>query len=386
MRSRAGLAVERRRVMAAASRVLLLRNFAEDRRLSMEVYADQLFAALRRRRPRDFDFAAYRPALRGATRRLPELLNLRMRAARYIDYPSQAGRQHGDVRHVLDHAYAHVLRAANPKRTVVTVHDLTPILAGRGMIPGIRRPRRSWLAEWTSRYYRRAAALIAVSENTKRDLVAHCGCEPSRIRVVNPGIDPGFRELPTTARALIRQRHGIAPDQKVVLITGHQYYKNQATSMAVFARVRAQLPAALLVRVGRTTAAWRSLLRASGLAAHVVELDHVAAHDMPGIYNVADCLLFPSWYEGFGLPPVEAMACGTPVVASNAGALPESAGQAAILLPPHDVDALAGAVVRVLDDDTLRRRQVAAGRAHAARFSWDATADGVLDVYRSVIA
>ncbi len=351
----------------------------------MEVYADGLSAGLRGLARREFAVNEYRPRLNGACRRLPEAANIRMRAARYLAYPRQASRCQGDLNHILDHGYAHLLSVLDPGRTVVTVHDIIPILAGRGRIPGARLPRRSWLAEWTARHYRRAARLIAVSEQTKYDLVEHCGCDPARIEVVHGGLDPVFRAFNVDERAGVRKAFGLPGGVFLVLITGVQFYKNQTTSLRVMERLRDRFGAGVrLVRLGRRTAEWSRTLAASPMRGEVIEIGHLARADVPRLYNAVDCLLFPSWYEGFGWPPVEAMACGVPAVTSDAAALPESAGPAALMAAPGDVDGLAAHVARLIEDPDLRAHQIRRGLGHASRFQWAKTAESVQKVYESI--
>ena len=119
----------------------------------MEVYADNLICSLRELDQDRFTFTEYRPKLSAMIRGLPETANLRMRAARYVDYPSQAKQQQSDLYHILDHGYAHLMRQLDPARTIVTVHDIIPILAGREWIKGVQPSRRNWLADWTARFY-----------------------------------------------------------------------------------------------------------------------------------------------------------------------------------------------------------------------------------------
>ncbi len=175
----------------------------------MEVYAEHLTAELDRLNDSSIILEEYRPAL-GSLSHLPEVANLRMRIARYISYPLQARRRGSHLNHILDHGYAHLMSVLDSVRTVVTVHDIIPILAGRGVIPGIRREGRSWLAEFSSRYLRKAAHLIAISENTRRDLIDHCDCDPDRISVIYYGVTEAFR--PLGARSEARFRLGLTQE------------------------------------------------------------------------------------------------------------------------------------------------------------------------------
>lgn len=363
--------------------VTLFRDFLEDRRTSMEVYGNNLTRELAAIDSQDVQLTQFRPQL-GAAGYLPAAANLRMRAARYVEYPRHAGAAQGQVNHILDHGYAHLMRVLDPSRTVLTVHDLIPILAGRGMIRGVERPRRSWLSEYTARFYRRAARIIAISENTRSDLIRHCGCDPGRVEVIYFGNRTDLSPMTLAERAAARVRLGLPQGEELILITGQQYYKNQETSLAVVRQLEDEGRAVRLVRVGRDTAMWGAAVQGAGIRRPVIQLSFVPDENMCDLYNAVDCLLFPSWYEGFGLPPVEAMACGTPVVTSNAASLPEAAGDAALTADPDDVETLAAHVARLLDDVALREEQVKRGLQHAKRFDWVSNAARVMEIYREV--
>ncbi len=367
--------------------ILLLRDFREDQRISMEVYGDHLLAALRAQEVEGMQFADYRPQLAPLTKQLPDRANLRMRTARYLDYPRQVRGLRADLYHVLDHGYAHLMQVLPPARTLVTVHDLIPILAGRGLIDGLKKHRRSWLAEWTARFYAKAAHLIAISENTKRDLIEYCGCSEERISVIYYGISERYRPKAELSSADLRRKLGLPISGWLVLITGDAFYKNQTTSLQVMEQLWQRYPRELfLVRLGRDTAEWQALYQQATRKEQIVSLPYLDPSAMPDLYRAVDCLLFPSWYEGFGWPPVEAMACGTPVVASQAASLPEAVGDGGILAPPEDVDALAQGVERLLTDQRFRKQQIERGFVQAAQFRWEKNARQVLDLYRKLLS
>ena len=362
--------------------VTLFRDFAEDGRTSMEIYADNLSAELRVAGAGRYALNEYRPRLNGFAARLPERSNLRMRAARYLAYPRMAAVRQGNINHILDHGYAHLMSVLDPARTVLTVHDLIPILAGRGLIHGIRRNRRSWLAEWTAGYYAKAARIIAISENTKRDLVKHCGCDPKRIEVVYYGLNPAFRPFAEEERKRSRARFGLAENARVVLITGQEFYKNHETCLKVMERLHGKYGNALrLLRLGRITPEWRESSRGSPFREQIIEIPSLPPERMPDLYNAVDCLLFPSWYEGFGLPPLEAMACGTPAATSDVASLPEAVGTAALTAAPDDIEAFSMGVTRLLEDDGFRLEMIAKGIAYSARFNWRENAQRTLTAY-----
>jgi glycosyltransferase involved in cell wall biosynthesis len=139
-----------------------------------------------------------------------------------------------------------------------------------------------------------------------------------------------------------------------------------------------------LVRLGKPYAEWTQAVSKSGLKDHVIELEFVPSERMQDIYNSVDCLLFPSWYEGFGWPPLEAMSCGTPVVTSNVASLPEVVGNAGFMLAPDDVEGLSCAVYSLLEDLNVRQNFVQRGLARAKLFNWESNIMETLKIYEQI--
>jgi glycosyltransferase involved in cell wall biosynthesis len=166
---------------------------------------------------------------------------------------------------------------------------------------------------------------------------------------------------------------------------GSQIYKNQSGALRAFARLRVIYPGSLeLLKTGVSNPEWSNGVEQLGLGEHARCLGVVPRAELPNLYNAVDCLLFPSLYEGFGWPPLEAMACGTPVVASNAASLPEVIGEARLLCAPGDDECLARAMHAVLTDEGLRQSLVEKGLARARQFTWEETARKTLEVYERV--
>lgn len=374
-------------LVTARQKVVLFCDFLEDRRLSMERYTEELSRALATHCANELEVEQCRP-------RIPRLIGAsplgeinRMRIARYLGYPSSVRKRQGDINHVIDQGYGHLLYCLDPKRTVVTVHDLIPLLRWKGEVHGMAKGHRPWLSEFSFQALKRAARLIAISENTKRDLIRHIGCDPSRIEVIYWGIDHRFRPYPEEDRLRMRAQLKLpGPEAHVVLISGGVAYKNGETSLkvAVLLQRRCDRPV-VLARRASPSASWDAAVREIGMEGRVVAVPHLPAGRMPDLYNAVDCLLFPSWYEGFGLPPLEAMACGTPVVTSDVASLPEVAGDAALMAAPDDIEGLADRVYGLLGDQTLRSEQVGKGLRQAAKFSWEQSARRTLQVYQQVL-
>ena len=367
--------------------VTLFRNFIEDQRTSMEIYADQLLKNLQKLDLDFFHFNEYRPIFGRLTNMLTDKANLRMRTARYFDYPLQAKKRGGTVNHILDHGYAHLLKVLDPEMTVITVHDIIPLLASRGEIKGVEKDRKRWLSEYTARFYKMARHIIAISENTKNDLIQYCDCKPESITVIYYGINPVFKPVNTLEKNKLRQLFNLPQDNtKLILIVGEAFYKNRYTSLKVLERLACNYGSAIgLVSLGRNSPDWNYAITNSPQRSKVIHIDYLSSEDMLRLYNAVDCLLFPSWYEGFGIPPLEAMACGIPVVTSNAASLPEAVGDAGLVFAPDDVTGMTDAIERLLKDNEFRKDQVRKGLEHVKNFNWTKNITETLEVYRKII-
>jgi glycosyltransferase involved in cell wall biosynthesis len=264
---------------------------------------------------------------------------------------------------------------------VVTVHDLSFLFFPEGFRGG----NRTYLRLLTAWSVRRARRVIAVSESTRQDLIRHYGLPADRVDVVYNGVDVAFRPLPPEEVAAFRARQGL-PERFLLFVGTLEPRKNIVRLIEAYARL--PQPRSQLMLVGGK--GWffdQVFLRVEelDLAGEVRFVGYIPAEELPWWYNAATALVYPSLYEGFGLPALEAMACGVPVVTSTTSSLPEVVGQAGILVEPTDVAALTAALHRVLQDAALRAKIRAAGLEQAARFSWAETARGTVKSYRRAL-
>lgn len=276
---------------------------------------------------------------------------------------------------------AHSLPPIVPRATVTTIHDLG-YLHFPGEHPPLTRLLRRLSNRWSAR---RATRVIAISGTTRDDLVRFDGIPRGRIKVVHHGCAPSFRPVRDADRIdAVRTRHGL--DAPYVLFVGTlQPRKNLERLLAAFDRVAADRPHVLLALVG--AAGWQPERLERARAAvqardRVRRLGYVEDDDLPALLSGSLALAFPSLYEGFGLPALEAMACGTPVLTSSTSSLPEVVGDAGLLVDPLDVGAIADGLRRLIDDADLRRDLGERGLARAARFTWERAADETLAVLR----
>ena len=286
-------------------------------------------------------------------------------------------------------AVAHVPYFASPLTpavpTVVTVHDLIPLLLPayrtRALVRGY-----AWLV---ARAAQRASLVLTDAEASRSDIVRHLGVQPERVRAVPLAASPSFRPVEDPQRlAALRARYEL-PEEYLLYLGGFDQRRNLATLFQALALARQWQPALpRLALAGASPAADtaltpdpRRLAAEAGLAQGVRFLGRVPEDDKPALYSGALAFLFPSRYEGFGLTVLEALACGTPCVVANATSLPEVGGPGALLANPDDVAGWAEAILRLVSDGALRSGLRSAGLVHAARFTWERTAQETAAAY-----
>ena len=265
---------------------------------------------------------------------------------------------------------------------VVTIHDLSFI-----RFPALFRPaNRLYLTLMTRLSTRRAQRLIAVSRHTASEAVRLLGVPSEKIDVVYHGVDPAFRPRSRIEVEAFRRRRGL-PERFALFLGTLEPRKNLVRLVDAFARIQdARIGLVLAGGKGWFYDELFSRAEALELGTRVLFPGYVREAELPLWYNAATVLAYPSLYEGFGLPVLEAMACGTPVVCSNTSSLPEAAGNAALMVDPNDTNALAEELARLLNEKTLRLEMRRRGLAHAQQFTWAHTAQKTTRVYRRVLA
>jgi glycosyltransferase involved in cell wall biosynthesis len=285
----------------------------------------------------------------------------------------------------LFHAPHYVLPPLAPTRSVVTIHDCIHL-----MFPQYLRNRVAW---WYARTFlwaatRRSDRVLTVSEASKRDILRFFNIPPDKIAVIYNGIDDLFWTAPDEEE-VVRVRERFQLTAPFVLYAGNiKPHKNLERVIDAFFRLRRDdLGELKLLIIGDEVSKYATLRRAVHrykLHKHVRFLGFVPDRTLAVLYRLADVFVFPSLYEGFGLPPLEAMASGTPVVTSNVSSLPEVVGDAAILVDPYDADAIAGGIRMVLTDARLRAGLRERGRARAREFSWERSVARIREIYQEV--
>jgi len=264
--------------------------------------------------------------------------------------------------------------------SILTIHDLSFLRLPECFTPNLL----NYLSKAVPRSIKRANLILADSGNTRKDLLELMGLPPEKVEVLYAGVGENFK--PSDGEKA-RTRYGL-PRRFILSLGTLEPRKNFVRLVRAFATVKSNLKLGndlKLVIAGRMGWLYNGVFRAveeCGLEGDVIFPGYVEEEDLPSLYSAAELFVYPSLYEGFGLPPLEAMACGVPVVASEAPPLPEILGDAALFFSPYDEEGMASAIERALLDDGLRRKLREKGFARSSLFSWDKSARKLLEIYQ----
>ena len=272
----------------------------------------------------------------------------------------------------------------SPCPVVVTVHDLSFFL-----YPELfRRYNRLYLQALTRRTVARAVRVIADSASTRADILRLLGTPPEKVSVIPAGVGVEMRPIGAAEQMqALRRRYGL-PEHIILYLGTLEPRKNLPLLLEAYAQLRRTGCTHRLVLAGGKGWYYEDIeatVTRLGLREEVLFPGHVPDEELPLWYNAADLFVYPSLYEGFGLPPLEAMACGTPVITSNAASLPEVVGDAGLIVDAHSAPALAEAMAQLLGDPQRRRQLRQAGLARARLFSWRATASKTAALYHEIL-
>jgi glycosyltransferase involved in cell wall biosynthesis len=282
------------------------------------------------------------------------------------------------------HATDHVLPYLSHTRSVFTLHDLTPLI-----FPAAHTQlNRRYLQLMLPHFLRDADVIIAVSEATRHDVMTRYGLPPERVRVVYHGVNPRFGPVRPAVAQAIKASYRL-PDRYILAVGTIEPRKNLMTLLEAYHALRAEDSDMSLVIAGAR--GWHSepffnKLHALGLEDSVRLLGRVPDEDLPALYTLAEVFAFPSLYEGFGLPVLEAMACGAPVISSDTSSLPEVVGSAGLLLPPVDVLRWKETLLQLATNAALRAELRQHGLRQAALFTWEKAARQTYAIYQEAYA
>jgi glycosyltransferase involved in cell wall biosynthesis len=383
-------------------RLAVIGDFVEENWPSMNLVAEMLFQHLEREHAGTISATFIRPPLRRRLTRLGattcrSTFNADRLLNRLWDYPRRLRklRDGFELFHVTDHSYAHLLHGLPPQRAVVTCHDLDTFRPLFQPEAGPHSRLLKAVAARTLEGLQRAARVVCVSEATRRDLLAHHLYSDERVVVIPNGVHPSFSAEPdpradAAARRLLASSGASADAQNILHVGSTVERKRLDVLLRVFAAVRAEFPLARLIRVGGPfNAAQKELAERLGLKDSVIVLPFVAGEVLAALYRNASVLLQPSEREGFGLPVIEALACGTPVVASDLPVLREVCGDAALYCPVEDVAAWAATVISLLHEQReqphLWSNRGALAQAQAAKYSWAEHTRRMVALYQELL-
>jgi glycosyltransferase involved in cell wall biosynthesis len=266
----------------------------------------------------------------------------------------------------------------------VTIHDITHIKFPQ-YLPG--KLALYYAKFMINQAVKKSKIIFTVSENTKSDLISHFNADPNKISVVYNAVSPMFKPQSRDEYTHLHKKYSIPADKRVLLYVGNKKpHKNLERLLHAFAEIRGK-HGCVLIMAGKGFDNYKRLEAAAEelrLSDDIIHTGVVSDDDLVSLYNLADALVFPSLYEGFGIPPLEAMSCGTPVVCSNASSLPEVTGDAAQMTDPYDTASIADGIDKVLSDENLRKRLIAGGFERVKLFSWDAAADKIRNTLNSL--
>jgi glycosyltransferase involved in cell wall biosynthesis len=375
-------AVDLPALLPASVRVAVICDFAEENWPSMDLVGDMLSYSLRQQP--GMQVQQLRPALPLARETYGRTLRV---FGRFVHYPRRLHqiRDHFDVFHIVDHSYAHLVHSLPPKRTIVTCHDLDTFRC----LLAPQSERRSFLFRAMTRRIlsglQKAAHVTCDTAATQRELLAHTLLAPQKVSIVHNGVHPDLGAEPdpvadAEVSRIVGRHAGEIPE---LLHVGSTIPRKRIDVLLhVFAESLCHIPELRLLRVGGAlTAEQQNLAVSLGIAGRIQTLPRLSPRLLSAVYRRAGVLLQTSESEGFGLPVIEALSCGTPVIASDIPALREIGGGHATFCPVADVQTWTHAVLEKLRStpDKLRLIQ------HAERFNWSNYAAAMIDIYRRVL-
>lgn len=305
---------------------------------------------------------------------------LRKQIDRFWGYTRFAAGQQGDFNIIITEAYAYLLKVLPGKDTICVCHDMHGLT-----YPGPNSAQYRFYNlryRWALRFLTQAKFIVTVSRNTKAELLKFCPfLSEEKIISVHSGLEDHWRKtVPSELRERVRLSYRLEQRRVILHIGNDLWYKNTAGLIRAFARLIS--PDLVLVHVGSLTPGTLTIVHELNIGDRIVQLTDLSDDDLAALYQIAEVFVFPSISEGFGWPPLEAMASGCPTICSRAGSLLDICGDASVFVNPADISDMANAIYRVLHEKGLRGDLIAKGYLQAAKFSWKSTANTFLELFQ----
>jgi glycosyltransferase involved in cell wall biosynthesis len=355
---------------------------------SMDVYTDGIISGLRTVRP-NWEIVDLKPH---PVDRKSQSLFLRVQKyyERFWRFPQYVTQQAGDIFHIIDPSEAHIVYwlKKTKKPVVVTCHDLINFYSRDNLQGSVELPfisRRMWL--YAVKGMKQANRVVAVSSMTAKDTTRILGIEPELISVIPNAVEAVFQPLPQQETEWFRQKHRVALNTICLLNVGANHpRKNLITILKVIETLNQRGLPIHFWKVGADfTDEQKAFIHTQQLEHYVSYLGRPDKSTLIQIYNAADILIAPSLHEGFGITLLEAMACGIPVISSNASAMPEVVGDAGVLVNPTNVQEIADAICNLHNNSDFYQELVTKGLARAKYFTWEKAAEQIATIYEKIL-
>jgi glycosyltransferase involved in cell wall biosynthesis len=361
-------------------------SFLEDKRVSINYVTEQVKKNCEAGPHSEWQHEIFRPTYR--TQFLSNRFNLADRVARFIDYPIQANKQKTDIAHVMEDGYAHLAPFLKARKKVLTFSDLIPLLGYEGKISGLNYPHNPLLFKFSLKFLTSYDQIITWSQNTKQDLISRFSLEEEKITIIPLAADETLFDASKISKSDARKKLGLPDKSVIILISGKEQYKNLETSIKAFCRIKELHPYLdiQLARLGGNAPFFNELIIKYQLDPLPRSFSGLSREEVALLYRASNILFFPSFYEGFGLPPLEAMATGTPVVVSNRASLPEVVGKDGLIIDAQDEVALSDLAIKLITDDSFYRSVTNYGLERSSHFTWKNYASNVSDLYQQLLS
>lgn len=298
---------------------------------------------------------------------------------KFITYPNGVKKYYNEINHITDHTYAHLISKLNPISTIITVHDIMPLILYSNKINGITYPHYPFFFKFSISYLKLFQNIITVSNSSKNDLINYLGIQENKIDVIYNGVKEVFK--PLSNKENLRIKYGIKKLSFVILIIGTNIYKNIDTSFKVINELIkvTEINIETIIIKGSN-----NLIIPDSLLNNVTIFENIDDIVLNELYNISNCLLFPSFYEGFGWPPLEAMTCGTPTITSNAGSLREILGNNSILVDPLDIKKMIKYIILLIENEDFKNKVIDFGFIRSSQFKMELTAENYIKFYKKL--